>query len=581
MGNLKKSILLFATTFIMTLSLISCGTNENNSGNKIKVDNIYKGSGKFDRDTLYISALNIDSPTNDSLFKYDLLNIGIKSLSKRGFNPYFVDSKEDYYIIDAIWEPLMRKNYDGEFYPNILKQLPTVSEDKTVYLFSLKENLTWEDGTKITTKDIEFTYKFLMDSSYNGSFNRELLNIKGWEKYRNGESDSIEGFEIIDDYTFRITVENPTIYTMELLNIYPLSFTYYGQYYFQGRANELNNSDIKPFGNGVFKYLGYEEDKYLTLESNSFYFKGKSNINTLTFKAIGENNFINELTTGKVDFVRDEILNDEVLYEVSQANFLSGYIFSNYGYASIGINHKNPILQDVNIRSAINMAIDKNKIIEVLSNGSLDIIDAPIDKNFYNLFYDKGNVTNEFNKNSAISTLEKLGWKKNENGIREKDGQKLEFVFLIDKNSEVVSKIFPLIKSDLENVGINIVEQEIDEDFFYLNDKNNLVYDMFLMDPNFNYDPYWYNTFHTNGKDNYYFYSNPELDNVLNNISTQFDLEQSGALYQNAYEILKKDLPVIPIFQSKQFDIYNARIMGINSVNIFKTFYYDEIILKK
>ena len=93
MGNLKKSILLFATTFIMTLSLISCGTNENNSGNKIKVDNIYKGSGKFDRYTLYISALNIDSPTNDSLFKYDLLNIGIKSLSKRGFNPYCVESK--------------------------------------------------------------------------------------------------------------------------------------------------------------------------------------------------------------------------------------------------------------------------------------------------------------------------------------------------------------------------------------------------------------------------------------------------------------------------------------------------------
>lgn len=581
MVKLKKSILLFITIFVMTFSLVSCSTKNNNTGNKIKVDNIYKGSGKFDRDTLYISALNIDSPTNEALFKYDLLNIGIKSLDKVGFNPYFIDSNSDYYIIDAIWEPLMRKNYDGEFYPNILKQLPTVSEDKTIYLFSLKENLTWEDGTKITTKDIEFTYKFLMDSSYNGNFNRELLNIKGWEQYKNNESDSIDGIEIIDDYTFRIIVENPTIYTMELLNIYPLSFSYYGQYYFQNGSDELNNSNIKPFGNGVFKYLGYEENNYLTLESNSFYFKGKSGINILTYKVIDENNFINELTTGNIDLFRDGILNDQILYEVSQAKFLSGYIFSDYGYVSIGINHKNPILQDVNIRSAINMAIDKNKITEMLSNEILDVIDVPIDKNFYNLFYDKENMTNEFNENSAINTLEMLGWKRNENGIREKDGQKLEFVFLVDKNSNIISKIFPIIKSDLERIGINIFEQEVEEKFLDLNNKDNLIYDMFLIDPNFNYSPYWYNSFHTNGKDNYYSYSNPELDNILNNISTGFDLDKSDVIYQSAYEILKKDLPVIPIFQNKQFDIYNARIMGINSANIFKTFYYDEIILKK
>ena len=86
------------------------------------------------------------------------------------------------------------------FYPNILKQLPTVSEDKKTYLFSLKENLLWEDGTKLTTKDIDFTYKFLMDGDYRGSFDRETLNLKNWRDYNSGTSNTIEGIEIIDDY---------------------------------------------------------------------------------------------------------------------------------------------------------------------------------------------------------------------------------------------------------------------------------------------------------------------------------------------------------------------------------------------
>ena len=126
----------------------------------MKVDNIYKGSGKFDRDTLYISALNVDTPTNDSLVKHDILNVGINSISRRSFNPYFAESKCDVYIIDSLWEPLMKRGYDGEYYPNILKQLPTVSEDKTTYLFSLREDLAWEAEQNLLQKILNLHINF-------------------------------------------------------------------------------------------------------------------------------------------------------------------------------------------------------------------------------------------------------------------------------------------------------------------------------------------------------------------------------------------------------------------------------------
>lgn len=581
MFNFKKFILLFSC-FVFCISVfVSCGEPEKDSGNKIDV-NIHKGTGKFDRETLYIGALNVNSSANDSLIKHDTLNIGVKSMDNAMLNPYFVKSKNDFYIVDSIWEPLMKRGHDGQFYPNILKQLPAVSEDKTTYLFSLREDLFWEDGTKLTAKDIEFTYKFLMDKFYKGNFNRELLNIKNWADYRDGISDSLEGFEIIDDYNFRVVVETPSVYTLDLLNIYPLSFSYYGQFYYQGGADRLKSDDIKPFGNGVFKFLGYEQGKYLILENNPFYFKGKSSINVLNFKVVDSNNFINDLSSGNVDIVRDLFWSTKNISEISKVKFLSGYIFPNHDYFSIGINHENPILKDLNVRKAIDFCINKSQIIKEVSGNNLKIIDAPIDRDFYNLTYSIEDIKDNFNKNNSIKLLEDSGWKKSSGGIREKDGQKLEFKFLVEESDPVISKIFSFVKKDLENVGISVVVENTD--FKILKNslaENRNIYDLFLVNPDFNFKTNWFKSFLTGGIDNFYAYSNPYLDGILHNIFVEFDVEKIKSLYSDAHKIIKEDLPVISLFQNSQFDVYNGRILGINSANVFKTFYYDEIILKK
>ncbi len=585
MREFKKYFSLFATSVFLITSCVSCSINNKNNKDEIKIDNIHKGSGKYDRDTLYISALNVDTSSNGSLVKYNILNFGVPYISKIGFNPYFIESRNDRYIIESIWEPLMKVGYDGEFYPNLLKNLPTVSEDKKTYLFTIKDNLFWEDGTKITTSDIEFTYKFLMDKSYNGSFDRDLLNVKGWKSYRDGEKDFIEGLEIIDNLTFKVIVDTPNIYTQELLNIYPLSFSYYGEYFFKEGISKLKSIDVKPFGNGVFKFLGYEEDKYLILESNKFYFKGKTSIDMLTYKNVNRKDFVNELRANNIDIARDVILNNNNILDVSSSEFLKGYMFPNYSYAFIGINHSNLILKDENIRKAINLCIDKDQIVKKIFNSNLNILDIPIDKKFYNLFYNNEEVKSTFNKSKAISILENNGWKKGLNGIREKDGKKLEFKILVEKDDYIIPKIFSIIEQNFKNIGINLIYEEVEEKISRLNSQSmkNIfeLYDLVLMNSSCDMKSNWINNYYTLGRDNYYFYSNSELDSILDSILYEFDLTKANDLYNKAYEIIKEDLPVIPLFQNKQFDVYNGRILGINSANIYKTFYYDEIILKK
>lgn len=579
MKKISKYMLMGMTAFFLIWGVVSCTSSGKDDGSKIRVDNINKGSGKYDRDTLYISALNVDSPQNSSIIKNNILNVGVKSISKRSFNPYLIESKWDQYVVDSMWEPLMKIGYDGQFYPNILKQLPTVSEDRSTYLFSLREDLFWEDGTKLTTKDIDFTFKFLMDGSYMGNFDRELLNIKNWKSYRDNTLDYIEGVEIIDDYTFKVTVETPTIYTMNLLNIYPLSYTYYGEYYYQGEASKIINSDIKPFGNGVYKFLGYAQNDYLTLESNGFYFKGKSNISTLTYKEIDEENFITNLNSGNIDIAKDIPLNQKNILEVSKVPFLNGYIFDDYEYTSIGINHSNEFLKDQSIRQAINFALDKNEIIKSISNGDNNVIDVPLDRTFYG-FSNEDN-TSERNKRAAITIFKDLGFTKNNNGIYEKDGKPLEFDILVEKGCSLSQDIFKIVQKNLSDVGISLIKHE--EELNTIRDIMNIRdrYDLYLVNPNYTANTSWIKSFITNSIDNYYNYSNPVLDDVLMRVSVTFDQQQMKDLYDEAYSIFKQDLPVIPIFQNKHFDAYNGRVLGINTVNMFKTFYYDEIILKK
>lgn len=571
--------------FIMVFSiciLISCSTNDDSG--KIQVDNMYNGSGKFDKDTIYISALKIDSPSNDSLIKSDILNFGVISFPEK-VNPYFMEYEWDNYIVSAIWEPLMKKSYDGEFQPNILKQNPTISEDKKTYLFFLRSDLMWEDGTKLTTKDIEFTFKFLMDKSYSGKFNRDELNIRGWKDFRDGITENINGIEVLDEYSFKIIVDSVTSNTLDLLNIYPLALSYYGKNYFRDIAKEETIIKDKPFGNGVFKFADFSEGEYILLESNDFYFRGKSKIKNLTFKKISETNKIDEVKSGNIDLATSISFNNENILDVANSSFINGYAYDDYGYYCIGINHNNEFLKDVNLRKAIEIGVNREKINREIFNNNLSILNVPIDKRGVNLFLKDEYREDIYNKKEAIKILEEQGYTKSFDGIREKNGKKLEFRILVELPNEINNKIVLNLKQDLLALGIILNIENVNREVFNVKVKNMVSnpnnFDLCLNTPENNYYKSLTQSFLTGEKNNIYAYSNNELDSYLISLNTEFNMDDVEYLYNNVYKIIKEDIPVITLLQEKQFDIYNGRIIGINLVNRHRKFSFDEIILRK
>ena len=125
-----------------------------------------------------------------------------------------------------ICEPLLALRADGTIDPQLLSELPTVSEDGLVYTYKLRDDVYFHDGTKLTANDVYFTLRRIFDPE-TANVNSWLCDmIKGGNAMLNGEADELEGVKVIDDYNFTIELEYtyaPFMYilTCSQMVIYP------------------------------------------------------------------------------------------------------------------------------------------------------------------------------------------------------------------------------------------------------------------------------------------------------------------------------------------------------------------------
>ena len=384
------------------------------------------GTGNYDRETLYLSAMLPETLPVNSANRKDTLIIGI--ISPNGvFNPLLEESQYDSDVNDAMWAPLLEINYDGTIIEG-LAYMPEISEDGKTYTFTLKDDIKWQDGTPITSQDFDFTFKYIMDKTYTGKFERETLNVLGWEAYRDGTSTEIEGFKIIDDKTFSITMASPNAKTLAYFSkdLKPLAKHVYGADYVQGNAKDLDKFNRNPFGNGAYKFVSYKDGEEVTLVANENYYKGVPKIKNLVFRVVNETNQMLLLENGDVDIMASTVsVTAENLSLLQQLGFINANIVEYLGYGYVAINHNEPIMQDLNVRKALAYGFDRRSVVEAAFGGQANVIDIPQSTVSW-AYPEEGDYTHyEYNPEKAKQLLEEAGWKVGSDGIREKDVVKL------------------------------------------------------------------------------------------------------------------------------------------------------------
>lgn len=214
----------------------------------------------------YLSTLghwffgNATTPDNNLLW-----NLGSEP---KTLDPNLNSAVDGGHIINNTFEGLMRKD-DSGLHPAMAESY-TVSEDGTVYTFTMRDGAVWSDGKAVTAGDFEYSWKRALDPATAAEYGFQMFYIKGAQEYYNGNG-TVEDVMVkaLDDMTLEVTLSAPTPYFLDLTTFY--TFMPIRQDMVEADADNWSRTPATAIGNGAFKLAEYKPSDRIILEKNENY----------------------------------------------------------------------------------------------------------------------------------------------------------------------------------------------------------------------------------------------------------------------------------------------------------------------
>lgn len=363
-----------------------------------------------------------------------------------GFAPA-VQSYEATYYMNNFYEPLV-KYQDGEYQPCLATDW-TNSDDGLTYTFHLREDVKFNDGTPFNAEAVKL-YFDNMKSVIGTSSNYGQLDMLTSE------------ITVDDEYTVSFHLTRPYYNVLnDLSMVMPRGILSASAFNEDGSLNSEYLMNHTP-GTGpyMFESVNDTATEY-TFVRNPNYWGEEPDVDSFTVKVIPESK-VAAMRAGEVDFIIGSDTLDAASYqELSSTEGITGVI-SDFDFVTefIALNDEVAPLDDINIRKAIQMAIDKESIAQNIYSGlrteanSVMPADMP---------YCKADVTTpSYDMDAAIELMDKSGWTDTDgDGIREKDGKKLSFTITYPSTG-VYDKVVLFFQDSMKKLGIEITTNPID-----------------------------------------------------------------------------------------------------------------------
>ena len=555
-----KKIISTVALVLTSAMLVACGSSNANNAKSSNGGDPTKGVVKYTKGDL-------SKVPETAKKRKNTIVIG-QSEADGVFNPLFMSGAYDFSVANTMFDRLMNEKKDGTLEKNMVDEFK-ISDDGLKYTYKLKKGLKWSDGTPITSKDIEMYIKVCADPSYDGDltdFVSGSYGIVGAKEYQEGKANNISGINLVDDQTIEITLTNRSSSAQyDFGNIAPVPTKYYEKYYVQGdlsklKQNSFTSTDIPV--SGAYKLTKYTAGGDIEMVANDNYFKGKPKIKNLIYRKVTQDTVIPMLKSGEIDIAAPDeaTLNQDNISMIESAGFLNYVAYPTNGYGWIGINHKNKCLSDKTVRQALTIGLNREKINKSVFDDYAKVLNIP--QSNVSWVYSEPENDYKFNLEKAKKMLDEAGWKLNSDGIREKDGVKLEFTFTGAEESEVTNPLVSVATENWKKLGVKFKTEIVDFNTLISKEKTG-DYDMFFMAYGIQADPTCEAQYATTGNQNYLNYSNKKLDEIFNKLAVVTDKTEEKELYKELYKEWNEDLPVIPVYQRCSIGVYNSRVKGL------------------
>ena len=416
-----------------------------------------------------------------------------------------------------------------------------ISQDGRIYTFRLNPSATFHDGRKVTAADFQWSMERASDpATESPAVDTFLGDIVGTMDKLNGESTSIYGVSAVDEETLRLEIDAPKAYFLSKMT-YPTTFVV-------DQANvESGREWVKsPNGTGPFMLADYEPGVLMRLERFDGYHLGPAKVDAVEFNLAGGDGLLmyenDELHFGGVGLSALGMFRDPT-------NPLHDQLHGGppeFDTVYIGMNANEPPFDDPNVRLALNYAIDRETLAEVLLEGAAVPARGILPPGFPG--YNPSLESYEFDPEKARQLLAESKYGSDTANYP---------IITITLPGSFGSQVGPLTQAILvgweEQLGItmDILQTEWAT---YLQDLRDRRFQIFgglgwiadYADPENFLDV----LFHSESSNNHTHYSDPELDALLERARVEQDQEARYAMYRDAEQMILDGAPWVPIYHS-------------------------------
>ncbi len=431
---------------------------------------------------------------------------------------------------DLLFNGLVKRKEDFSILPDLAESWEI--KDKLKYVFHLRKNVKFHDGSSFTSADVKAVYDFVLNPA-NKSPHRGTFKV-------------IESIETPDDHTV-------------IFNLKEKNAPFLGSLTFAIVKKGTETATEHPIGTGPFKLVKYKRDEQLVFVKHKDYFEGVPNLDGVIFKIVPDETVRTlELERGAVHTIMNPITPDLLPRFRKNENLkVVTQLGTNYSY--LGFNMEDALTGDKNVREAIALAIDRKSIIEHILKGLAQPATGPISP--ASRFYEGDVKTYKRNLEKAKKILDEAGYKDPDG-----DGPQKRFTLRYSTSqNELRKRIAEVFQWQLSEAGIGIDIRSYEWGTFYADIKkgNFQMYSLTwvgIADP----DIFKY-IFHSSsmppGGANRGRYRNLEIDKLTEMGAVTFGGERRD-VYSKAQKILANDLPYVSLWYSVNVAVMNKRITG-------------------
>ena len=461
-------------------------------------------------------------------------------------------------ISDHIIETLTRYDDDMVLQPLLIKELPTPTEGGLVYRFELKPGIKFHNGETLKASDVKYSFERMFKPSTGALMSWVCSMIKGADEMLEEKATSLDGFKIIDDTTFEITLDYP--YAPFLA---ALATPYTGIY--PEKACEEAGKEwgfATYFGTGPFKVTTLDMDNAIITERFEDYHGPAPKLDGIEFI------FIEDPNTRRMEYERgniDVMFLDSPMYpEYAKDPKLGKEIgeFIPMGTIFVNPNLSIPPLDNPKVREALSYAADRTVLARDLMKGTVKVATTFIPPGM--MGYEKDLPPLEYNVEKAKQLLAEAGYP---NGIA------VEGVIRNTHMNTTAGRTLLTLQSQFKDVGVDMKITQVDPATWADFRKSGNVplyigtwYADFA-DP----DAFVYSILYSTSSitlSNYY--NKPEFDKLLDDARSATDGAVREALYKKAdHMAVREDFAVIPLFNETMYYLCKPYVKNFKMTPVY------------